>query len=230
MSQGSLTLGASSSISTSAWVQIDSGATLTTTAISGGHVFSGSTVISGGGSITGSLQIGVNAQIRPGTTSDAANAATAGDGAGTLAVSAALVFTPVAASTVAQFQIFGSGSADKITVGTNLVLNGSSDIAVTFAGTYTPGWGDSWELIDWVGTLTTGGFSTGTNLRSGLNTDLNEGNLDLPDLTPYGQLWQISNFSGSGSLIIKIVPEPSRLILLALGATHLLWRRHRRRS
>lgn len=227
VSQGTVSLGASGSISSSTWVQVDSGATFNTSAVSGGYALSGTTVLSGSGNITGSLQVGATAQLRPGTTSDAADVATAGDGAGTLAVSAALVFTPAAPATVAQLQIFGSGSADKITVGTNLVLNGSSNIAVTFGGSYTPLWGDSWELIDWGGTLTTGGFSTGTNLRSGVN-GASEGNLDLPDLTAYGHLWQISNFSGSGSLIITIVPEPSRLLLLALGAV-VFFRRHRRR-
>lgn len=226
VSQGTVSLGASGSISSSTWVQVDSGATFNTSAVSGGYALSGTTVLSGSGNITGSLQVGATSQLRPGTTSDAADVATAGDGAGTLAVSAALVFTPAAPATVAQLQIFGSGAADKITVGTNLVLNGNSNIAVAFGGAYTPLWGDSWELIDWAGTLTTGGFSTGTNLRSGLN-GASEGNLDLPDLTAYGHLWQISNFSGSGSLIITIVPEPSRLLLLVLGATVFL-RRHRR--
>ncbi len=228
VSQGGLTLGASGSIATSSWIQVDADATLTTTAISGGFAASGSTVFSGSGNITGSLQIGGTSQIRPGTTSNAANIATAGDGVGTLAVSGALVFTPAAPATVARFQIFGGGSADKITVGTNLVLNASSSMAVEFSGTYTPVWGDSWELIDWAGTLTTDGFSTGSNLRTGLDSALNEGNLDLPDLTLHGHLWQISNFSGSGSLIITIVPEPSRLLMIACAAAACVWRRRRR--
>lgn len=226
VSQGSLTLGASGSIAPSSWIQIDSGATLTTTAISGGFISAGSAVFSGSGSITGSLQVGGASQIRPGTTSDTESIATAGDGAGTLAVTSALVFTPAAPATVAQFQIFGSSSADRLTIGTNLVLNGSSNMTVVFSGGYAPAWGDSWELIDWAGTLTLGGFSTGTNLRTGVNGAA-EGNLDLPDITSTGWLWQVSNFSGSGSLIVTVVPEPSRLLLAALGAMAILRIRRR---
>lgn len=231
VAQGALVMGAAGSIASSSWVQIDAGASFTTSSISGGHVFSGSTVISGSGAITGSVQMGGTSQIRPGTTSDAGNAGTAGDGAGTLAVSGALVFTPAAAATVAQFQIFGSGTADKITVGGALTLNASSNMAVAFSGGYVPAWGDSWELIDWGGVLTPGGFSTGTNLRTGADADANEGNLDLPDLSVYGSghVWQVSNFSGSGSLIITVVPEPCRMLLLAVGAAACLWRRQRQR-
>lgn len=227
VSQGTLTLGAAGSIANSSWVQIDSGATFNTSAVSGGYALSGSTVLSGGGSITGSLQVGGTAQLRPGPTSDTAAVAAAGNGAGTLAISGALTFTPASSTTVARFQIFSSTSADKITVGGNLVLNASSNMAVTFDGNYTPAWKDSWELIDWTGVLTEGGFSTGTNLRTGADGPA-EGNLNLPDLSATGWVWEISQFSGSGSLVITVVPEPSRLVFLALGAAFLLQRRLRR--
>lgn len=227
VSQGSLRLGAAASISSSSWVQIDSGAVFDTSTISGGHSFSGGTVISGGGGITGSLIVGGTSQLRPGGTSNSESIGTAGDGVGTLAVSGSLSFTPATPGTVAQFQILNSTTADRLTVGGNLTLNASSNMAVVFDSAYSPVWGDSWELIDWGGVLTEGGFSIGTNLRSGMDADLNEGNLNLPDLTPHGHVWEISQFSGAGSLIITIVPEPSRVLLLAISCAALVLRRKR---
>jgi len=227
VSQGSLRLGAAGSISSSSWVQIDSGAVFDTSSISGGHSFSGGTVISGSGSITGSLNVGGTSQLRVGGTSNSESIATAGDGAGTLAVSGSLSFTPVTPSTVAQFQILNSTTADRLTMGGNLTLNASSNMAVVFDAGYTPGWGDSWELVDWGAVLIEGGFSSGSNFRSGMDADLNEGNLDLPDLTSHGHVWEISNFSGAGSLIITIVPEPSRMLLLAFFMVTLVLRRKR---
>ena len=97
----------------------------------------------------------------------------------------------------------------------DLSLNSNSNLVVTFDIGYSVVTGDSWTLIDWSGLLATNGFSTGTNLRTGGESALLEGNLDLPDLQLTrgydGQMWQISNFSGNGALTITIVamPEPA---------------------
>lgn len=227
---GTLALTGSGSIDSTPWIDIAQGATLSVSGRSGGsYTFapsSGTKVISGSGTITGSLTIGGVAYLSPGTTSDPADISKAGDGAGTLTVSGSLTFNPSSPATVALLNITSASQADKIIIGSGLTLNGNSNIVVTFDPGFTPAAGYSWTLLDWAGVLTTGGFSTGTNFRTGNNLDGNEGNLDLPQLDS-GLTWQISNFSGSGSLTVSITPEPSRLLLVGLGVLGLLWRRRR---
>ncbi|QIF01501.1 PEP-CTERM sorting domain-containing protein [Roseimicrobium sp. ORNL1] len=230
VSQGTLALNATGRIDSSPWIQVDSGATLNVSAISGGYSYAsaGTGVISGSGTIQGSLNIGAGKVLKPGTTSDPANINTAGDGIGTLTVTGNLVFNPTAPATVAELKILNPASADRINIGGSLTLDGNSNIVVTFdsANPFAPAFGQSWTLIDWAGSLDATGFSTGTNLRTGNNADGNEGNLDLPELSA-GYFWQVSNFSGSGSLTVSIVPEPGKALLFVLGVLGMLFRRRR---
>ena len=143
-----------------------------------------------------------------------------------------LIFVPVSTpSTVAELQILGSTagsnlSADKINITGDLTLNSLSNIFVNGSG-YTAAVGDSFTVIDWSGVLTIGGFSTGTNLRTGANAAGNEGNLDLPDITGIG-FWDISDLAGSGALTLTVVvPEPARGMLLLLGLASLIFRRRK---
>ena len=228
---GTLTLAAAGRIDSSPWIQIDSGATLNTSAIVGGYSYAsaGTGVISGSGTIQGSLNVGAGKVLKPGVTSDPANISTAGDGIGTLTVTGNLVFNPTAPSTVAEFKIQSPSSSDQIVVNGSLTLDGNSNIVVTFDGAspFAQAFGQSWTLLDWAGSLTATGFDPGANFRTGNNLDGNEGNLDLPELST-GFFWRVDNFSGSGSLTVSIVPEPGKAFLLMGGLVAMCLRRRRR--
>ncbi|MEN3944248.1 PEP-CTERM sorting domain-containing protein [Prosthecobacter sp. SYSU 5D2] len=51
--------------------------------------------------------------------------------------------------------------------------------------------------------------------------------LDLPDISGSGFVWDISQFTTNGSIAIVLIPEPSRLLLGALGFAALFLRRRR---
>ncbi len=181
------------------------------------------TVLSGTGTVRGSTMVTLG-QIRPGDSGGAA--------VGTLTVQGNLTFNPAdpapvaTVTTVADFKILDATTADKIIIHGDLTLNSKSRLTVGFDPGYTATVGDTWSLLDWTGLLTLNGFSPGSNLRDGSS---DEGtNLDLPILSGVNR-WDISNFSGSGSLTITIVsvPEPSRLLLIASGLAVLLARRRR---
>ncbi|MEN3943582.1 autotransporter-associated beta strand repeat-containing protein [Prosthecobacter sp. SYSU 5D2] len=230
VSGGRLTLNADGSIAESTWIQLDLDGILDVSALGGGFTYepaSGTPVISGSGTVNGRLNLGGSAQIRPGSTSEAAAIATAGDGIGSLTISGDLAFTPSAPGTMAAFQILNAGSADQIVINGDLTLNGSTFFVVTLDDDYVPASGDGWVLLDWAGLLQANGFSVGENNRSGGNLAGNEGNLDLPDLSPWGLLWDITPLVDGGSLTVTIVPEPGRMLLLALGLMTLATRRRR---
>lgn len=233
VSDGDLTLTSTGNIAESSWLQIDSGATFDVSAVSGGFTYapaSGTRVISGGGTVTGSLNVGGTAQIRPGSTSNAADISTAGDGYGTLAISGNLAFDPPLPSTVASFNILDGGTADQITIGGDLTLTANSLFEITFDEDYIPTLGDYWVLLDWDGLLNATGFSLGDNNRTGSDLAANEGNINLPDLTTWGLLWDISPMTNNGSLTVAITPEPGRLCLIGVGLLSLGLRRRRRSS
>ncbi len=181
--------------------------------------------LAGTGSLLGTVTV-TSGAIRPGDSG--------GTGTGTLTMTD-LVFSPSSTTTVAELQITGSSglgtlASDRIIINGSLTLNGSSNIIVTGVG-YTPTLGDAFALIDWATVLDTGlssTFSTGTNNRSGANTG-NEGNLDLPDISSFGFTWDIRDFSGTGSLTIVVIPEPSRALLLLIGLATLCLTRRRRK-
>jgi autotransporter-associated beta strand protein len=230
VSGGTLALTATGSIAESAWIQVDAGGVLDVSALSGGFTYApttGTRVISGSGTVNGSLSVGGVTQIRPGSTSEAASIATAGDGIGSLNISDDLTFSPDAPGIMAAFQILNAGSADQIVIEGDLTLNGSTFFVVTLDENYVPSSGDGWDLLDWGGLLQANGFSVGDNNRSGNNLGGNEGNLDLPDLSPWGLLWDITPLVNGGSLTVSIVPEPGRMLLLALGLMTLATRRRR---
>lgn len=231
VSAGTLSLTATGSIAESGWIQLDSGSTFDVSAVAGGFAYapaSGTPVISGSGSVTGGLNIGGVAQIRPGSSSIAADAGTAGDGIGTLAISGSLSLAPAAPSTVAQLQILDGSTADKITIGGDLTLTANSFLSVVMDEDYVPVSGHTWTLLDWVGLIQSTGFLLGDNNRTGNNSLGNEGNLDLPDVSAWGLLWNVGPMANGGALTITLVPEPSRLLFLILGLAILCLKRPRR--
>jgi fibronectin-binding autotransporter adhesin len=218
-----------------------------TLVLSGAHTYTGSTILGGG-----TLQVGENGAGKTGTgdvTVNGSGAVLSGSGSiegittsvilgiikpgdlggsstGALATKT-LVFTPVSNTIVAELQIASAFSFDFINISGDLTLNSSSNIAVNGTG-YSATVGDTFTLLDWSGVLTTNGFGIGTNQRTGKDSDGNEGNLDLPDISGVG-FWEISGFSGSAALTLTVVPvvvpEPSRVLLLLIGGVFTLSRR-----
>jgi fibronectin-binding autotransporter adhesin len=218
------------------------------TVLTGTNTYTGSTILGGGnlqvgqGSVgktgTGAVTVNGSGAVLSGTgtvdgvsTSVILGTIKPGDNGGASTGSLntkTLIFTPVSATTVAELQIASASNFDWINVTGDLTLNALSNILVDGTG-YSATIGDSFTLIDWSGVLTTGGFSTGANLRSGADSAMNEGNLNLPDISAVG-LWEITAFSGSGALKVSVVavPEPSRMVLMLLGVMGLMSRRRRR--
>ncbi|MCA1962596.1 MAG: autotransporter-associated beta strand repeat-containing protein [Prosthecobacter sp.] len=103
-------------------------------------------------------------------------------------------------------------------------LSSSGSLTVNGTG-FTGQMGAIYNLLDWTGL--TGGvpdfgsFNVGTNYRSG---GTGGGALNLPTLD-IGLVWDVSQFTTSG--VIVVVPEPARALLLLVGLTSLLLRRRR---
>ncbi|MEN3940092.1 autotransporter-associated beta strand repeat-containing protein [Prosthecobacter sp. SYSU 5D2] len=123
-----------------------------------------------------------------------------------------LTFSNTAASNVIQLSLFDQNTFDQIDVTGTLSVNDRTNILVDGSG-YVPEFEDSFELLSWIN-LANDGFTVG-DTRNGGNGG---SNLYLPDLSPFDPawVWEISALS-SGSLIVSVVPEPSRVMLLALG-------------
>ena len=172
-----------------------------------------SAVLSGTGSVEGDLTVN-QGTIKPGDN--------AGADAGALNTKA-LIFTPASSSTGAELQIVSGSSSDSISVGGNLTLNSFSNLVVNGTG-YSPVLGHMFTLIDWVGSLTLGGFNAGASRNGSGDTGTN---LDLPDISSSGYYWQISDMMSAGALTITVVPEPSRALLLLIGVIGMVIRRRR---
>lgn len=181
------------------------------------------TTLAGTGTVQGGAML-TYGKISPG---DAA-----GTGVGTLTLDGGLTLTPLDDSqgpfvTVTELTILNGTTSDRINIGQDLTLNAAARIVVAFDAGYVATEGDTWDLLDWAGVLALNGFSTGVDLRNG--ADDTESNLDLPTLGE-GLQWSITNVSDGGSLRLTIlaVPEPSRALLVVLGAGALMMRRRRR--
>lgn len=90
--------------------------------------------------------------------------------------------------------------------------------------------GQIFNLMDWTSLVVTDftGFDLGTNYRSGSSSGANEGELDLPDISGTGLVWDVSQFTTSG--VIVVVPEPSRALFLLIGFGSMFMRRKARRA
>lgn len=118
------------------------------------------------------------------------------------------------------------GNHDRLVVTGSFTLNAGGHVSFTSGGTdYQPVMGDVFNLIDWAN-LTNNGFNLGSdgfNHRGGGLL----GDLELPDLSLSGLLYDTSLFSNYG--IIVVVPEPGRMMLLLFGLTALFCGHRRRR-
>ena len=191
----------------------------------GGNSYSGITTVNAGtllvnnttGSGTGSGLVVVNPGaifggsghiITTGVTVD--GVLSPGNSPGTLDIQGPLA---LGAGSATLMEIGGLSSYDQVTGLTDLTLDGL--VIVTFFGTFGPSGlssGDSFDLLNWSGTLNSGGFV--------LATDLIE-----PDISSAGLTWDNSTFLTDG--IIRVIPEPSTALLAAAAA--LLGLRRRRK-
>jgi autotransporter-associated beta strand protein len=119
----------------------------------------------------------------------------------------------------------GSGTGYNVNF---LTTTGSLQVA---GSGFVPQDGQVFNLLDWSNLVTTN--FTGFNFNSGYLTGNNDegADLNLPDISSFGLLWDISRFTFSGNIaVVSIVPEPSRALLLMLGLLGLATRRRRSRS
>lgn len=105
-----------------------------------------------------------------------------------------------------------AASADLLRVGGTMTLNAGAKLTISGGG--MSGWaaGDQWKLIDW-STLT---GSTATTFTE----------FSLPELSG-GLMWDVSQIYSLGTVSIMMVPEPSRMLVLAAGLLCVLGRRRR---
>jgi autotransporter-associated beta strand protein len=119
----------------------------------------------------------------------------------------------------------GSGTGYNVNF---LTTTGSLQVA---GSGFVPQDGQVFNLLDWSNLVTTN--FTGFNFNSGYLTGNNDegADLNLPDISSFGLLWDFSRFTASGNIaVVSIVPEPSRALLLMLGLVGLMTRRRRSRS
>ncbi|MCB1276144.1 autotransporter-associated beta strand repeat-containing protein [Prosthecobacter sp.] len=122
-----------------------------------------------------------------------------------------------------SFLTGNDGGHDLIATSGSLTLNANGGITVATTGGYTGVFGDVFNLLDWssLSTLTLNGFTIGNRFRDGTETGLD---LLLPTLGT-GLVWDTSMFESQGVLVV--VPEPTRALLLLVGAFPMIWRRRR---
>lgn len=137
-------------------------------------------------------------------------------GVGTTTFKRATVFTP---GSKLVFTLVTPASSDKIVNTDNtraLTLDAAFrtqlDVSAYAASANI---GDVFDLIDWAGTVIPNGFDPN------LDIDLIGGPLRN------GYTFNTSSFLSNGTLTVELVPEPSRVLLLAAGCTGMLLRRRR---
>jgi hypothetical protein len=104
-------------------------------------------------------------------------------------------------------------------------LTFSGNISILGGSGFTPAAGQVFNLIDWMSTVSASWASafTANPYRDG-SAD-NGSQFDLPDISAANLTWDLSRFSTSGNIVV--IPEPSRMLLLALGLLGLTLRRRR---
>lgn len=169
---------------------------------SGGVVVESGATLAGSGAVTGIVSVQSGGFLSPGAVRNAASE---------LRLDGGLV---LAAGSEATFNLFGSGTHDRIIVGASASfgLDPSARLKVVLQA--TPAFGQSFDLLDWV-TLT------------GDSDLVNNLDFSAADISSHGWFWDTSSFNSDG--VITVVPEPSRAFLIFAGLAGLATRRGRRR-
>ena len=111
-----------------------------------------------------------------------------------------------------QFQLDGNawGSTISFDAGIPVTLGGNIELGLAPGVDPSSLVGDTWQLFDWTGVTPSGSFANLVN--------------DLPA----GYAWNTSALYTSGDVTLEAVPEPSTMVLLAVGAVGLgagVWRK-----
>jgi autotransporter-associated beta strand protein len=172
--------------------------------------------------ITGNLNL-TPASILTTRVSLTASAPTLNDAAG---ITAALLSNNILGYLNSQESAWNTasiGAHDNVKVDGLMTFNRNAGVVLTYSG-YTPVFGDVFDFFDWGNVLMNDfrhGAGDGFSRRSGGSL----GDLDLPALTS-GLLYDMTLFNTAG--IVVVIPEPSRLALMMLGALGFVLRRRRR--
>lgn len=207
---GTFRLGASASIDTSPQITVASGALFDVTAIPAFSIKNGQ-LLQGGGTINGATTLASGSVLAPGISGGVAQQ--------TLTFGNSL---SLAAGSQTLLQLSASGAYDQIRV-TGSFTQATGGQIVVDGGDFVPALGMSFNLLDW-GTLISLSSNLGSNYRDGSADDTTD--LNLPNISGSGFVWDISQFATSGIIAIA-VPEPSRLMLVLLAALACFVRRRR---
>lgn len=238
---GTLRLGSAGSVDASATVTVASGASFDVSSVDGGFSVKSGQALQGGGTVAGAVTINSGASFGAGTAGGDITQTLTVTGNLSLAAGSASVFdlgVPAVTSTdnfggnlvgttgydnyVRSHASATTGDSDRLVSSGNITQATGATISVLANG-LTPANGQIFNLLDWQGT-----FTASSNLGANYRTGADDGalDLDLPDISASGYVWDISFFATDGVLVV--VPEPSRAFLL-LGGLALAGVRRRRR-
>lgn len=237
---GTLRLGSTGSIDASPTITVASGATFDVASVSGGYAVKSGQTLQGGGTVSGATTINSGATLSMGTTGGDVTQTLTVTGNLTLASGSTTVFdlgTPTFASTnsfggndvgtagyntyIQGFATASTGDHDRLISSGSITQTEGATITVLANG-ITPTYGQIFNLVDWQTT-----FNASSNLGTNYRTGAGDGafDLDLPDISASGLVWDMSFFASSGILVV--VPEPSRALLLLIGLSIASLRRRR---
>jgi len=214
VSAGTLRLGATGSLDTTPRVTVASGGTFDVSLVTGGFQLKTGQTLEGGGTITGAFTANNGSIISGGTVG--------GDTTQLLSFNSNL---NLSAGSVLNLDLGAAGDNDRLSVAGILTQTNGAKIVVGLGDLSTVTLGQSFDLLNW-----TGGYVASTNLGSQYRTGAGDSafDLDLPDITSSGYMWDIGQFGTSGVIqVVASVPEPSRMMLLALAIGCLAFRRRR---
>lgn len=120
------------------------------------------------------------------------------------------------------------GGNDRAIIDGSLVFATGSALSVGFGSGYVPSYRDVFDLLDWTGApIALSFYGDATGMRLGGTADNDLYSLKLPDLSIYNSqwFWDVSQFGSTG--VIAIVPEPTRILLLAFALLGFTLRRRR---